>query len=421
MVGGDTAADQAEGGGEAVEEVDLGVDLLVFEDVLGRVEAGGAGADDRDAKRVLRGSDLAQFLIPCQWVGIREPGRIGNRRPQACALGTERAIAGPVAARSAIGGTAGAGTIVEMKRPATTSLIALSLVGAALLCAAPASASSRVVFSADRWIDSIPPAGGHATGIARAPRKTADLAATEDGSWIAALSNRGAPGPSPGHGNTDHLRQIFLIGPRGGRRPLFPAPLRTSANDSIAISPDGGLIAFGRDNEIWVLRRNGTHMRQVTSGNQGAALDPAFLPDGRTLVFSRYIGLSRAQLFTVSVSGGVERPIPAAGTWALAATVSPSGLIAYLGHGPHTPWQLRTIRADGSDRRSIYRPHGGAAMYTPDFSPDGSRIVLVSGRGARWDERRYSLVTVAATGGHLRTLVAGGGDHHMSPQWTRSP
>ena len=38
-------------------------------------------------------------------------------------------------------------------------------------------------------------------------------------------------------------------------------------------------------------------------------------------------------------------------------------------------------------------------MYTPDFSPDGSRIVFVSGRGAHWDNRRYSLATVRAGGG----------------------
>jgi hypothetical protein len=62
MVGRDAAADQAKRGGEAVEEVDLGVRLCVFEDVLGGVEAGGAGADDGDADGVLFGSDLGHFL-----------------------------------------------------------------------------------------------------------------------------------------------------------------------------------------------------------------------------------------------------------------------------------------------------------------------------------------------------------------------
>lgn len=307
-----------------------------------------------------------------------------------------------------------------MRRTIRKAVLPTALLGAAFLCVVPeTSASSRIVFSDLRRIEAIAPDGGGRHAIARAPRKTADIAASDDGRWVAVLSNRGAPGPSPRAVHTDHLRQIYVIGPRGGSRPLFARAVRTAANASIAISPDGGLIAFGRDNEIWVVRRNGSHMRQVTSGNQGAALDPAFMPDGRTLVFSRYIGLSRAQLYTVSVEGGVERPIPAAGTWALAATVSRSGLIAYLGHGPDTTWQLRTIRADGSGRRSIYRARGGAAMYTPDFSPDGSRIALVTGRGARWDSRRYSLATLRAGGGGHRVVLAGVRDHHMSPQWTR--
>jgi hypothetical protein len=58
MVGGDAAADQPVGGRQAVEEVDLGVDVAVLEDVLGGVEAGRAGADDGDSKWVLRGTDL---------------------------------------------------------------------------------------------------------------------------------------------------------------------------------------------------------------------------------------------------------------------------------------------------------------------------------------------------------------------------
>jgi Tol biopolymer transport system component len=301
------------------------------------------------------------------------------------------------------------------------ALASAACLGASLAApgAASALASARIVFTAERKIERIAPGGGGRRVIAPAPRKTADLAATDDGRWIAVLSNRGAPGPSPRAVHTDHLRQIYLIGPGGRMRAVLPRPIRTSAGDSIAISRDGRLIAFGRENEIWVVRANGSHIRQITSGDQGTALDPAFMPDGRSLVFSRYIGLSRAQLYGVSVSGGVERPIPAAGTWALAATVSPSGLIAYLGHGPRTTWQLRTIRIDGSGRRSIYRPHGGAAMYTPDFSPDGRRIVVVSGRGADWDRRHYSLATVRVGGGDRRVVLAGLRDHHSSPQWTR--
>src|SRR5215218_2189441 len=55
----DAAAHQPERGGEAVEEVNLGMQVAVLEDVLGGVEAAGAGADDGDAQGGLFGSDLA--------------------------------------------------------------------------------------------------------------------------------------------------------------------------------------------------------------------------------------------------------------------------------------------------------------------------------------------------------------------------
>ncbi len=59
VVRGDAAADQPERRRQAVEEIDLGVQFTVFEDVLGGVEAGRAGADDGDAQRILFSSDLA--------------------------------------------------------------------------------------------------------------------------------------------------------------------------------------------------------------------------------------------------------------------------------------------------------------------------------------------------------------------------
>ena len=79
VVGGDAAADQAEGRGQAVEEVDLGVHVLAFEDVLSGVEAGRAGADDGDADGVVWGSDLGHGLCRVEGKTVNsERERIGN-------------------------------------------------------------------------------------------------------------------------------------------------------------------------------------------------------------------------------------------------------------------------------------------------------------------------------------------------------
>jgi hypothetical protein len=60
MVRRNAEADQPVGGGEAVEYVDLCVRALVPQDVLGRVEAGRARADDRDAQGVFLGADQSE-------------------------------------------------------------------------------------------------------------------------------------------------------------------------------------------------------------------------------------------------------------------------------------------------------------------------------------------------------------------------
>ena len=91
VVGGDAAADEPEGGGEAIEEVDLGVGLGVFEDVLGGVEAGRAGADDGDADGVLFGSDLGHLAIPCLEVGME---RAGKDREEVASTGSNLARPG---------------------------------------------------------------------------------------------------------------------------------------------------------------------------------------------------------------------------------------------------------------------------------------------------------------------------------------
>src|SRR5262249_59320257 len=46
--------DEREGGGQAIEEVDLDRHALLPQQVVGRVEPGGPGAHDRDPQRALR-------------------------------------------------------------------------------------------------------------------------------------------------------------------------------------------------------------------------------------------------------------------------------------------------------------------------------------------------------------------------------
>jgi TolB protein len=83
-------------------------------------------------------------------------------------------------------------------------------------------------------------------------------------------------------------------------------------------SPDGEWIAFASDRsgelEIWVVRADGTGLRQVTTG-PGAKSWPAWSPDGRKILYTRSAE-GKQGLWLVEADGSGDAPF-AAGTDAL--------------------------------------------------------------------------------------------------------
>ena len=59
----------------------------------------------------------------------------------------------------------------------------------------------------------------------------------------------------------------------------MPRALATGADP--AVSPDGQLIAYVRDGQIWLMRPDGSEQRQLTTGG----FRPVWSPDGRRLVY----------------------------------------------------------------------------------------------------------------------------------------
>lgn len=124
--------------------------------------------------------------------------------------------------------------------------------------------------------------------------------------------------------------------------------------------PDGAsLIAFvHRANgveRIWTMRPDGSDKRQVTTGVLDT--EPAFSPDGGTIVYARSTSLLNGDIWLAKATGGDERPLfpshPLAGPQ-MNPTVSPDGrLIAFASQ--HETWgtgsgntQIYTVWIDGS-------------------------------------------------------------------------
>jgi TolB protein len=177
-----------------------------------------------------------------------------------------------------------------------------------------------------------------------------------------------------------------------------------------AYSPDGLLIAFdanrglstgspgwpsaNADLSIYVIRPDGTGMRQITRAPAGSSdTEPRFSPDGTKLVFTRFQG---GHFFDSGRQDG--------------RVVGDTSAIF-------------TVNLDGSD---VHRVTGwGVKAGQADWSPDGRRIVFEQ---ACCRLGTSGIFTVPATGGALTIVVNGRGltgtgtafrlDGYYDPVWS---
>lgn len=211
-----------------------------------------------------------------------------------------------------------------------------------------------------------------------------------------------------------------------------------------AWSPDGGRIAFAKDEwsgvygdqvvgGIFVMGHDGSDARRLTKVACAERPDPCFdeepswSPDGGTIAFHRYGSTLRdcaasatcPEIWTVRSDGSGARRL----TSGWEASFSPDGRRLVFADasspGDHTacrtaadvPEQcqgyLYISNADGTGRRAL-----GVAGASPQWSPDGTRVVFQAGEMHRYDIAVLDLATAEVT------RVTADANSETAPAWS---
>jgi TolB protein len=192
-------------------------------------------------------------------------------------------------------------------------------------------------------------------------------------------------------------------------------------------SPDGTRIAFLRGRwkpfaeenigGIYTIRADGTDLRQVTDDARDEY--PAWSSDGQTIAFDR-LAKANGGIYTVNADGGGLRQLtdPPEGFWDSEPSWSPDGTkIAFTRASGGRPGRVDvfTMNAEGTHLRKLTGKTEGA--YSPDFSPDGKRIVFIGWEGGN------KLAVMNADGTNVRRLTpdSKGIVDEFAPDWQPLP
>jgi hypothetical protein len=179
------------------------------------------------------------------------------------------------------------------------------------------------------------------------------------------------------------------------------------ANDG-AFSPDGTLVAFVREGDLWLANSDGTGQRRLAATPKVVEWGPSWLPDGSAIVYSAQTPEGARQVRVFRLPTGPSQKL-ADGT---AAAVSSQGKVAFVTAGKVVvggrPWDDTTAFSQIADL--AWSPDGSTLAYgatdaatgvasvvvddgvhqtfgpggvSPVWSPDGTRIAFQTTSGLR--------------------------------------
>jgi Lysyl oxidase/WD40-like Beta Propeller Repeat len=167
---------------------------------------------------------------------------------------------------------------------------------------------------------------------------------------------------------------LVSITPDGTRRRLI-----AEAQDA-AYSPDGTLIAFARNGDLWVANADGSGQRRLTGTPQVDEWGPAWLPSGAAIVYTARIAGAR-QIRVVQLPAGPTKRLAASNAEEYGAAVSQSGELAFVSTRNGTPVvyvaQSSGLGATPFDTTPPATPFSNILDLA--WSPDGRKLAYAAG------------------------------------------
>jgi Tol biopolymer transport system component len=167
---------------------------------------------------------------------------------------------------------------------------------------------------------------------------------------------------------------LVSVTPDGTRKRLI-----AGAQDA-AYSPDGTLIAFARNGDLWVANADGSGQRPLTPTPQVDEWGPAWLPNGGAIVYTASIAGAR-QIRVLRLPTGPSVRIAARNAEEYGAAVSRSGKIAFVSTRSGGP-VVYVAQSDGLDATQFDTAPPATPFSTVHdlaWSPDETKLAYAAG------------------------------------------
>lgn len=194
-------------------------------------------------------------------------------------------------------------------------------------------------------------------------------------------------------------------------------------------APDGGWIVFGASpifpgepgfhTDIWIMRADGSHQRQLTRG--GFDGEPVFSPDGRHIAFARITHdaeIADVAIYVMNRDGTHLREVVPSTFGLEHPDWSPDGRWITFNIAPEVPGAaVMAVHPDGSGLHVIRANNNRWEVYKPTWSPDGRKLLVVCFDVQAQIEK---LCTMNPNGRNLQVVVATP-DFVNFPAWGTHP